>query len=109
MSNSKPAAQLPTEQAAVTTDKPSTTTGEPKEQDHAVHATSQQQNANDQEDIFSPLRESMFCFFLKVISNYFETLGVMCFLEECRCSLRIIYVTEHYVNEIMYDPGCCFA
>jgi len=79
VSNSKPTAQLPTEQAVVTTDKPSTTTGEPKEQDHAVHATSQQQNANDQEDIFSPLRESMFCIFLKVISNYFETSGVMCF------------------------------
>ena len=61
VSNIKPTAQLPTEQSAVTTDKPSTPTGQPKEQDHGVHTPLTQQNGNDQEDIFSPLRESMFC------------------------------------------------
>ena len=69
MSNIKPTDQLPTEQAAVTTDKPSTLTGQPREQDHGVHTPLTQQNGNDQEDIFSPLRESMFCnvFVFKVI------------------------------------------
>ncbi|XP_020615589.1 protein NEDD1-like [Orbicella faveolata] len=58
VSNIKPTAQLPTEQSAVTTDKPSTPTGQPKEQDHGVHTPLTQQNGNDQEDIFSPLREN---------------------------------------------------
>ncbi|KAL9959961.1 hypothetical protein ACROYT_G033343 [Oculina patagonica] len=48
--------QLPTEQAAVATDTPSTPPARPKEQ--TVHTAVTQQNGNDQEDIFSPLREN---------------------------------------------------
>ena len=54
-----PTTQLPTEQAAVITDK----TGQEKDQDHTVHTPVTQQNGNDQEDIFSPLKGSMFYFF----------------------------------------------
>ena len=60
MSSNKPTAQLSTEQAAVTSDKPFTPTDQEKEQDHTVHTPIMQQNGNDQEDIFSPLRESMY-------------------------------------------------
>ena len=67
MSNNKPTAQLPTEHTAITTDKPSTPTDQEKEPDHAVHTPITQQNGNDQEDIFSPLRESMF---YNVFFNY---------------------------------------
>jgi len=80
--NIRPTAQLPTEQAAVTTDKPSTPTGQPKEQDHAVHTPLTQQNGNDQEDIFSPLKESMFCIVI------FQLL-VLCLRPQVVCALFI--------------------
>ena len=56
-SNTKPTTeQLPTEQDTLTTSMPSTPPAKPKEQGALT-----QQIGNDQEDIFSPLRESMLC------------------------------------------------
>ena len=83
MSNIKPTTQLPTEQAAVTTDKPSSTpTGQEKEPDHTVHTPLTQQNGNDQEDIFSPLRESMFynhlLFFLMLFKDNLYYYKILC-------------------------------